>query len=417
MVSTPNGSYKEFRKTTLPNGIRIVTESIDSVRSVSVGAWVYAGSRDEVDEDAGICHFIEHMVFKGTKKRRMHQIAQRMESVGGYLNAFTTKEYTCFFARALDEHLDRAIDTVTDLILSPIFPARELEKEKDVVVEEMRMYEDTPEEYVFDLLEIALYNGHPMGRPIIGQESTIRSFNRERLYRFVDDYYTPNRIVIAAAGNVNHDKIVRMTEKAFSDCERLPSAVDRIAVPNETPSKKVVHKPIQQAHLVLGTRSFGVNDPRRFALAVLNTVVGGGMSSNLNQNIREKYGYCYNIYSFANMHSDTGDFGVYMGTDASKVDRARKLIFRELDRLAQNKISQRRLQQALNQVKGSIMLGLEEMGSRMMRLGRQELYYNAYSSLDEVLAQVESVSSADLLTLAQTLFDSTHFSEVVLLPE
>ncbi len=417
MASPPGESVQLFRKTDLPDGVRVVTETIPSVRSISVGAWIEAGSRDETDEDAGMCHFIEHMVFKGTKTRRMYQIAQRMESVGGDLNAFTTKEYICFFARALDEHLERSIETVTDLILAPTFPSRELEKEKDVVIEEMRMYEDAPEDYAFDLLDRALYNGQSMGRPIIGLESSVREFNRNRLIDYVETYYTPNRIVIAVAGNATHDKVVRLVEKATGRSSREPREIIRSTVMESSPQAIRVCKPIQQAHLILGTRSYDVHNPQRYALSVLNTILGGGMSSLLNQNIREKYGYCYNIYSFLNTHSDTGEFGVYMGTDASRVTRARKLILRELDRLVQRKVSARKLKQAKNQVKGSIMLGLESMGSRMMRIGRQELYYNAYYTLDEIIERVQSVTASEVLTAAQALLDPDRFSVVELMPD
>lgn len=406
-----------FGKTDLHNGVRVVTETIPSVRSVSVGAWIEAGSRDEIDEDAGMCHFIEHMVFKGTKTRRMHQIAERMESVGGYLNAFTTKEYTCYYARALDEHLDRSIETVTDLILVPTFPSKELEKEKDVVIEEMRMYEDTPEDYAFDLLDKVLYDGQSMGRPIIGLESSVRSFSRDRLLDYVKSHYTPNRTIIAVVGNVRHDKVVRLVEKSMGQARRVSERNDRSPLTTGRSETIRVRKPIQQAHLILGTRSYSVHHPHRFALSVLNTILGGGMSSLLNQNIREKYGYCYNIYSFLNAHSDTGEFGVYMGTDASRIDRARKLLIRELNRLVQDQVSARKLKQAINQVKGSIMLGLESMGSRMMRIGRQELYYHRYYSLDEIIERVESVTASEILTVAQDLLDPDRFSLVELIPD
>ncbi|GIV59117.1 MAG: peptidase M16 [Rhodothermaceae bacterium] len=408
--------FPKFQKTVLANGVRVVSEAIPSVRSVSVGIWVFTGSRDEAASESGISHFIEHMVFKGTAHRRMHQIAQRMEAVGGYLNAFTGKEYTCYYARALDEHLDRAVDTVCDLVLHPTFPERELEKEKDVVLEEMKMYEDTPEDFVFDRFEAALYGRHPMGRPVIGFPETVTSFTREQLFHYLHTHYTPDRMVVAVAGHVDHDRLVRYVEKAFARAERGPAAFERQPVNGYAPTHLVEERAMHQAHLVIGLPAYDVHHPRRAALSVLNTILGGGMSSRLNQNIREKYGYCYNIYSFLNLHSDTGDFGVYMGTDETKVERARKLIFRELDRLAQHPVSRRTLTQAVSQVKGSIMLGLESMGSRMMRLGRQELYYGRYFSLDEILEQVDAVTREDVLEVAQELFDPERFSSAVLLP-
>lgn len=409
-------SFPEFEKTVLDNGVRIVTERIPSVRSISVGAWIHTGSRDEAASESGISHFIEHMVFKGTRKRRMHQIAQRMEAVGGYLNAFTAKEYTCYYARALDEHLARAVDTVCDLVLSPAFPERELGKEKDVVVEEMRMYEDAPEELIFDRFESLLYPDHPMGRPVIGFENTVRDFTRDQLLAYVAGRYTLDRLVVAVAGNVTHRRVVALVRKAIEGFAGSGHAGDRLPVRLHAADRLVEERSIQQAHIVMGTRSYDVFDQRRVALSVLNTIVGGGMSSRLNQNIRERYGYCYNIYSFTNLYSDTGEFGVYMGTDGGKVDRAQKLIFRELEKLASRPVSPRMLSQAISQVKGSIMLGLESMGSRMMRLGKQELYYGRYFSLDEILEQVSAVTRDDVLAVAQDIFRPEAFSSVILLP-
>ena len=409
--------HPHFERTVLDNGVRVITEHIPSVRSISVGAWVDAGSRDETASEAGISHFIEHMVFKGTRKRRMHQIAQRMESVGGYLNAFTSKEHTCFYARALDEHLDRAVDTVTDLVLSPTFPEKELSKEQDVVIEEMKMYEDTPEELIFDRLDSAMYPGHPLGFPVIGYEDTVRSFTRDGLVDYLDRNYSLDRLVIAAAGNIRHARTVALVKRAVESMDRPPVQRTPVPIPAHIPGEHAEVRPIQQAHLVVGCRGYDAHDQRRAALSVLNTIVGGGMSSRLNQNIRERYGFCYSIYSFTNLNADTGEFGVYMGTDASKVERAKKLIFRELEKIAEREVSPRTLSQAVSQVKGSIMLGLENMGSRMMRIGKQELYYGRYFSLDEVMEQLNAVTAADLLAVARDLFDESRFTTITLLPK
>jgi predicted Zn-dependent peptidase len=405
-----------FSRTVLPSGVRVVTEMIPSVRSVSVGVWIFTGSRDEPARLAGISHLIEHMVFKGTSRLKTHHIARRMESVGGYLNAFTSKEYTCFFARALDEHLDRSLDTICELVLRPSFPARELVKEKDVVLEEMKMYEDTPEDIIFDHFEAVAYDGHSLARPVIGSAKSVRAITRNDLKEFVDRNYGPNRIVVAVAGNVDHTRVVNVVEKAFAGSRRKPKPLRRRRVKPYVVTDRVLDRPISQAHLVLGTRSMGARDTGRPALVVLNTILGGGMSSRLNQNIREKYGYCYQIYSFLNFHSDAGDFGIYMGTDASKIDRARKLILREVDRLAQTKVSARTLSQAKSQVKGSIMLGLEGMTNRMMRLGRQELFYGRYSTLDEVMDEIEAVTTDDVQRTAQDFLPTDRFSSVVIRP-
>ena len=405
-----------FEKTTLEHGVRVLTEAIPSVRSVAVGVWIDGGSRDERAEVAGISHFIEHMVFKGTQRRRMHHIARRLEAVGGYLNAFTGKEHTCYYARALDEHLERAIDVVCDLVLEPSFPERELEKEKDVVLEEMKMYEDAPEDAIFDLFESVVYRNHPLGRPILGLPSTIERLTRQHLVDFVDAHYTPNRIVLAVAGNVTHEHVVRLAERAFAASRRGPSTRRRAPVEHHATEHVVAERPIQQAHLVLGTRGLHLHHEQRSVMTVLNTILGGGMSSRLNQNIREKYGYCYNIYSFANMYSDAGDAGVYVGTDAAKVERIRRLILRELEKLATQPVSPRMLTQARNQVKGAIMLGLESMSNRMMRIGRQELHFGRYFTLDDVLEEVDAVTPEEVRSLAAALFDPERMSTVTLRP-
>jgi predicted Zn-dependent peptidase len=406
-----------FERTVLPNGVRVITETIPSVRSISAGVWIYTGSRDEEPEEAGLSHFIEHMVFKGTRRRRMHHIAQRMEAVGGYLNAFTSKEYTCYYARSLDEHLYRALDAVLDLALEPVIPPKEIEKEKDVVLEEMKMYEDQPEDLIFDRFEDIVYKDHALGRPIIGYADTVRSFTRDQIIEFLERTYAPNRIVVAVAGNAHHPDVVAMVEKAFARIERQPHPRAPRPINGYEPGQHVESRPTQQAHLVLGTRAVDVYDERRKSLTVLNTVLGGGMSSRLNQNIREKYGYCYSIYSFLNLHSDTGDFGVYMGTEESKIERSRKLIFREMERLVETPLSPRQLAQAKAQVKGSVMLGLENMSNRMMRLGRQEIYFEQYFTLDYVINEVDSVTAEEVQEIAREVFRPDQFSTVVLLPQ
>ena len=416
-TSTRTTLEQLYRKTILPNGLRVITEKIPSVRSVSMGVWVFTGSRDESDELSGINHFIEHMVFKGTRRRRMHHIASRLESVGGYINAFTGKEYTCYFARSLDEHLERAVDVVCDLILEPTFPERELKKEKAVVLEEIKMYEDAPDDLIFDRFESVIYKGNSLGKPVIGYPKTVQSFSREQLHQYLHSHYTPGRMVIAVAGNVNHERVVKYVKKAFSGMERT----NGVAYPNRSinayePSFHEEKRPTQQAHIVLGNRGYGMDASNRIALSVLNTILGSGMSSRLNQNIREKYGYCYNIFSFVNLYSDIGDFGIYMGTDPTRIRHSEKLIMRELDKLVQNTVGTRLLNQAINQLKGSLMMGLESMSNRMMRIARQELFFNEYHTLDQIVEGVERVSAEQIREVASELFNPAHFSRVVLLP-
>ena len=401
----------------LPSGVRVVTETIPSVRSVAVGAWVDAGSRDERADENGVTHFIEHMVFKGTRRRRGYLINQRMESVGGYLNAFTAKEHTCYYARGLDEHTTRGLETVLDLVTQPTLPEREIEKEKDVVIEEIKMYEDTPDDLVFDFFDAAMYPDHPLGRPVLGTPDTVRSFSRAGIEDYMARHYVPNRLVVAVAGHVRHGDVVRATERLLANFERVPQDAPRDGEAAYLPAETLIAKPIQQAHVVLGTRVFGAHDPRRTVLSVLNTILGGGMSSRLNQNIREKYGWCYSVYSFLNVQADSGDLGVYIGTDETRVDRARALIVREMEKLAETAVSPRMLDRAKQQLKGSVVLGLESMSNRMQRLGRVELTYGREVPIDEVIAEIDAVTAADVLAVAQETFRPARLSLVALVPD
>ena len=406
-----------FRKTKLSNGVRIVSESIPSVRSVSVGAWVFTGSRDERRRQEGLSHFIEHMVFKGTRSRRMHQIASRMEAVGGYLNAFTGKEYTCFYARALDNHVGRAVDTVTDLILAPTLPEREVEKEKEVVLEEIKMYEDSPEDNIFDHFEDVIYAGHSLAHPVLGNRKSVLGFTRQDLLEYMERKYLPSRMVVAAAGNLDHDRLVDLVESVFEKNERSNRRFQRRRVNGYTSNHVEATRPVQQAHLILGTRGCSTYSDDRLSLIVLNILLGGGMSSRLNQNIREKYGYCYSIYSFLNFHSDSGDFGIYTATEPGKIDRTRDLILREVAKLRNKKVGPRALNQAKSQVKGSIMLGLESMSSRMMRIGKQELYHAKHVTMDRLTDMVDGVTADDVLDAARTYLTPEKFSSVTIRPE
>ena len=417
MLEMASETASSFERTTLPGGVRVLTESIPSVRSVSVGVWVNAGSRDETAGESGISHFLEHLVFKGTSRRRGYQINQRMESVGGYLNAFTTKEHTCFYARGLDDHLARALDTILDLVTSPTIPAKDVEKEKDVVVEEIKMYEDNPDDHVFDFYEAAVYPGHALGRPILGTEESVQSFSPDQVRGYLQRHYAPDQVVVAVAGHADHQKVVREVQRLLAGFDRPGFQPVREAPTAYEPSERVISRPIQQAHIVIGAPAWGALDPRRTTLALLNTVLGAGMSSRLNQNIREKYGYCYSVYSFVNQQADSGDAGVYIGVDATKVDRARKLVIRELGKLAETPLTPTALTRGKQQLKGSVMLGLESMSHRMQRLGRAELTFGRHYSLDEVIEEIDAVTAEDVRAAAETIFDPGRLSTVAFVPD
>jgi predicted Zn-dependent peptidase len=354
------------------------------------------------------------MLFKGTVRYTNQQIARSLESVGGYLNAFTTKEHTCFYARVLDEHIEKAIDVLSDLVIAPIFPKNEIEKEKQVVLEELKNLEDDPDDLIHDYLDTRIYNKHPIGFPIIGKAENIKRFSRDQLLSHMQHHFTPQNIVVAAAGNIKHHEIVSMVEKYFKLNKRRPSSQIRKVGPKRGVSlSDTFEKPIRQAYVCLGTLGYSIKDPMRYPLLLLNTLLGEGMSSRLFQNIREKYGFAYAVYSFVNLMSDTGSFGVYIGTDNQTITRSIDLIHKELQKLKLKPVGNAELKRTKAQMKGNMMLGLENMSNRMMRLGSGELYLGDYLSLEEVLRNIESVTSHQIQRVANSLFNFDNFSTVI----
>ncbi|MFQ5798801.1 MAG: M16 family metallopeptidase, partial [Bacteroidota bacterium] len=396
-------------------------------RSLSVGVWVEVGSRDEDERSNGISHFVEHMAFKGTRRYSARKIARSLESLGGYLNAFTSKEHTCFYARVLDEHLEQAIDVLSELILYPRFDPKDVEKEKLVVLEEIRNIEDNPDELIHDEFEEALYPSHPIGFPVIGKADNITRFSSDDLFKYRRSHYNPARLVVAAAGNVVHEKLVDTVRRYFK-----PDAYDRLArgstalnrgeasrrraaKVNGAAKKREVEKPIAQAHVCLGTVAYSIKSKYRYTLFVLNTLLGDGMSSRLYQNIRELHGLAYSVYSFINLMSDTGSFGIYLGTEKQNVENSLQLIHREISRLKAKLVSRAELRRTQAQLKGSMMIGLENMTSRMMRIGTGELYFREYITLDRILKNIDSVTPEMLQEVAQKLFDD-DFTMVIYRP-
>lgn len=418
MTSMQNIREIDFvEKTHLDNGLKIVTEKVESVKSVSVGIWVKTGSRNETAKQAGITHFLEHMLFKGTETRSSYDIAMSMESVGGYLNAFTSSEYTCYYSRCLNTQLDKALDVLSDMVLNPSFPEEEVEKEKKVVIEEMKMYRDSPDDYLFEEFSNKLFEGHPLGRPIIGFEETVSAFSRDDLYEYMEDRYQPWNLLVAVAGNADHEKVVDLVADYFGD---LPSKGEDPENEELTPYKvtnQKLTKDIEQTHLILGRRGLDYDHEDKYRLLLANTVLGGGMSSRLHQNIREQYGYCYSISTFNQSYQDTGIYGVYVGTDKDYVKHVRKLIENELKKLQDELIPEQELQEAKSQLKGKLMLSLESMSNRMSRLAKSELYFNRFVTLDELTENIDGVEAEQVKSFAQNFFDKDLFSEAILLPE
>ncbi len=404
-------------KTILDNGLKVVTEKIESVKSVSVGIWVKTGSRNETDRQAGITHFLEHMLFKGTESRSSYDIAMSMESVGGYLNAFTSSEYTCYYSRCLNTQFERAMDVLSDMVLHPSFPEKEIEKEKKVVIEEMKMYRDSPDDYLFEEFSNKLFEGHPLGRPIIGFEETVSAFERQDLYDYMEQRYQPWNLLVAVAGNVNHQKVVNRVSSYFGNAELKGAEQSNSELPPYAVTNQTLTKDIEQTHLILGRRGLDYDHDDKYRLLLANTVLGGGMSSRLHQNVREKYGYCYSINTFNQSYQDTGVFGVYVGTDRDYVKHVRKLIETELEKLQQEPIPEKELSEAKAQLKGKLMLSLESMSNRMSRLAKSELYFNRFVTLDELVENIDGVEAGQVQTFAQHFFDKDQFSEAILLPE
>ena len=404
-------------KTTLPNGLRVVTESIGSVKTISVGIWVKTGSRNEKKELAGVTHFLEHMLFKGTKKRTAFEIAQSMESVGGYLNAFTSSEYTCYYARCVDEQLSRALDVLSDMVLHPSFPEKEIEKEKKVVIEEMKMYRDSPDDYLFEAFTTKMFQNHALGRPILGFEDTVSAFTRQNLYDYMKDRYRPDNLLVAVAGNVNHEEVVELVSKYFEHKSATSTTNKDQPLGALNPEKLALTKPIEQTHYILGRRGLYFNHTHKYLLLLANTVLGGGMSSRLHQNVREKYGYCYSIQTFNQSYSDSGIWGVYVGTDKEYVGHVHELVVAELDKIRMEIIPEKEFFEAKSQLKGKLLLSQENTSNRMMRLAKSELYFGRFVTLDELEENINNVNAKQVLEFSNTFFDQKYFMEAILSPE
>jgi predicted Zn-dependent peptidase len=383
-------------KDVLPNGLTLLTESMPHVRSVAVGVWLKRGSRHETPEQTGISHFIEHMVFKGTKNRSAERIAAEVDSIGGYMDAFTAKEYASFHLKVLDEHLPLALDILGDIVLNPLFDPLEMVKEKKVIFEEINMVEDTPDDLVMELFTEAFWPDHPLGRPILGTKRSVGTFRRNDLASFFKKVYHPGNIVIAAAGNLDHARITELVAQHFGALTNgrtpknghAPTARARIV----TRAKKE----LEQVHLCLGTRSYPQAHADRYGCYILNTVLGGSMSSRLFQNVREKRGLVYSISSGVTAYSDAGIMSVYAGTSMDSVSKVLQLTLEEFRKLRGEPLPAEELRRAKDHLKGSLMLSLENTGSRMSHLARQEIYFGRQIGLDELLAGIEAVSAPDV---------------------
>jgi predicted Zn-dependent peptidase len=412
VLATPH--VREIERATLPNGIRIVTEAMPYVRSVSLGVWIGSGSRLEHGPENGISHFIEHMVFKGTKHRSAEDIARSVDSVGGGLDAFTSKELVSFNAKVLDEHLPLALDILADLVLNPLFREADIEKEKGVILEEIKMEADQPEFVLHEAFISNFWKGHGLGKPILGTKETVKKFGQAMLCDYYNRVYSPCNILITAAGNLNHDNIVKLVREKFESMD------ERAALPPDTvpqPHAPIILKKkesLEQVHIALGVPAYALAHELRFPLYVLNTVLGGGMSSRLFQNIREKQGLAYAVYSELNLFSDTGCFTVYAGTAAETARQVVESVIQEFRQLKDDLIGEDELRRAKDHLKGSLMLSLESTSSRMSNLARQELYFERFMSLDEMIESIEAVTRDQVQGIALEFFRTQNIAVAML---
>jgi len=392
-----------FAKTVLDNGIRILTQEMPGARSVSLGVWVENGSRHEAHHQNGISHFVEHLFFKGTERRSAAGIAQEMDAVGGVLNAFTGKEHTCYYAKVLDENLPLAIDVLADIFLHSVFDREEIERERSVILQEISQTEDTPDDYVHDLFNLDFFSDHSLGRPICGAAATVSRFQREEFLHFVRDRYLPGKVIVAGAGHLSHKDLVQRIEREFSSLKAQPDTQE--APPPEPRRGIFLHpKPLEQVHLCLGVAGIHQSHPRRYGAYILNTVLGGGMSSRLFQEIREKRGRAYSVYSFLSSYRDVGYLGIYAGTNPDWTEEVVDLVVREMRRIAQGELQEEELERAKSQLIGGTVLSLESTDSWMSHSARNEIYFGREVSVEEISQGVRSVSRAEVVELASALF-------------
>lgn len=393
----------------LENGVQILTEDVPHVRSVAVGVWIDIGSRDEWPAVTGISHFIEHMLFKGTEHRTAKEIAEALDAVGGQLNAFTTKEYTCYYARVLDEHFDLAVDILFDMLFGSRFAPAELDRERGVIMEEIKMYEDAPDELVHDVFATALWQGHALGRPIIGSAAVIAGLSREDILAYYRRYYVPGNLVVSVAGNIDHQTVGEKLSRIFEDLKG-PESTRSLVRPAPHQGITCRNKDIEQVHLCVGVPGLPLDHDRIYVCQLVNTILGGGLSSRLFQEIREQRGLAYSIFSYHSSYRDTGLLGIYAGLSKENVGPVMELVFKEIAGLRQNGVSTEELRRAKDQLKGNLLLSLESVSTRMSRLGKSQLYLGRVVAPEDVVAKVNQVTAEDIVALAGEMLQPELFA-------
>lgn len=389
--------------TTLHNGIRVITEKMPGVHSVSLGVWVASGSRHELPEQNGVTHFVEHMLFKGTERRTSHSIAREIDAVGGFLNAFTSREFCCFYAKVMGDKLQLALDLLSDIVLNSVFDKQEVEKERRVILQELHMVEDAPEDYIHDLYSQIFWKNHPLGEPTGGTSKSVSSLTREQLFDCLKERFVGRNLMVCAAGDIDHDYLVAGVDKTFS---RLPAGErqQQSAPPDPQRRVNIEHRDLEQVHFCLGTNALPQNHPDRFTGYVLNSLLGGGMSSRLFQVIREEHGLAYSVYSYLNCHVDAGSLVIYSATAPEDSVAAIGLVLAEMRRLKREPVEVDLLNDTREQLKGNLLLSLESTDNRMSRLAKNQFYLDRQISVDEIVEQFDKVSVEDVQLLARRLF-------------
>ena len=404
---------KNIKITQLPNGIKIISEKINYVKSFSLGFWFNVGSRDETEENSGISHFLEHMFFKGTKKRSAKKIAEDIESLGGYLNAFTSKEHTCFYGRGLTDHVEKTFEVLADMVQNSVFDPKEIEKESAVVIDELYDIEDSPDELIFDKFESNIFHGNSLGMPIIGTEKNLRDFKQKDLFKYVNENYTLDRCYIVASGNVNHSELVRFAKKYMKRNFKTTNDNNRGLIVNPT-GDLYVPKETQQVHYILGRSTFGHKEKSRVKVSVLSHILGEGSSSRLFQKVREENGIAYQINSFLNSFYDISTFGIYLSTNDKSVNKAQDLIFEEIKKIKLKNVSETELDRAKEYLIGNMLMSLESTTNRMLRIAQSIIYFDKIKTVEETVKHIQSVTVKDIRNLSNELFENGTLTRVIL---
>ena len=402
-------------KTTLQNGIRILTKNMPYTRSVSMGVWVNVGARDESAHESGLSHFIEHMIFKGTQKRSAYQIAKEFDAIGGQTNAFTTMENTCYYARVIDSQMETMVDILSDIFVNSVFDSGEVDRERPVILQEIGMVEDSPDELIHMLSGRNFWGENPLGRSILGTPENVARFDAGTIEKFFHRLYQPDRIIISAAGNLDHQRLVELIKPVFETIQ--PSSEFPLRVtPQGCAVVNLNHRSLEQLHICLSAPGLSITDPRRYAISLLNTILGGNMSSRLFQEVRERRGLAYSVYSFLSSHVDTGMFGFYMGVDPKQAEETTRLVLNELDKIKEAPVEPSELKGAMEYTKGSLLLASESADNQMVRSAQNEIHFGDEIALQAIIENIESVTSPEIQDLADDLFNRKQMTLTLLGP-